>query len=139
MLILFLILQFLIQTAILSGGCDERPKFVNDTPTEGTVFNMITGPDNTHTILRHKQCNVICLLFISFFELNLNKFTSKRIKITFLIFTEFQESMLRHQREWRIRLLGRFLDNQALCMSIQHGHQLPYKLDPISYVHWLKT
>ncbi|XP_065944893.1 uncharacterized protein [Magallana gigas] len=36
-------LQFLIQTASLSGGCDERPKFVNDTPSEGTVFNMITG------------------------------------------------------------------------------------------------
>lgn len=36
-------LQFLIQTASLSGGCDERPKFVNDTPPDGTLFNVITG------------------------------------------------------------------------------------------------
>ncbi|XP_062615279.1 neurocan core protein-like [Saccostrea cucullata] len=36
-------LQFLVRTASLSGGCDERPVFVNSTPPEGTIFNLLTG------------------------------------------------------------------------------------------------
>nr|XP_022331733.1 integrin beta-like protein D [Crassostrea virginica] len=36
-------LQFLVQTVSLSGGCDVKPIFVNDTPSEGAVFNVVTG------------------------------------------------------------------------------------------------
>jgi hypothetical protein len=36
-------LQFLVKTASLSGGCNERPIFVNNTPPEGTVFHALTG------------------------------------------------------------------------------------------------
>ncbi|XP_062615281.1 uncharacterized protein LOC134277022 [Saccostrea cucullata] len=34
-------LQFLVRTPSLSGGCDERPIFVNNTPPEGTIINVM--------------------------------------------------------------------------------------------------
>lgn len=41
------IFQFLVQTTSLSGGCSDRPIFVNNTPPEGTIFHALTG-QTTH-------------------------------------------------------------------------------------------